>query len=114
MQARRDKLLKDTLELLKDATPEAQEHHMQQLHVQLDKMDIHEELVRFASHITNFELCIHSDASEKGKKIDFILQELFRETNTIASKCLDAELSGLTIIIKVELEKAREQAQNIV
>lgn len=114
LQARRDKLLKDTLELLKDVTSEAQEHHMQQLHMQLDKMDIHEELVRFASHIANFELCIQSETLEKGKKIDFILQELLRETNTIASKCLDAELSGLTIIIKVELEKAREQAQNIV
>lgn len=114
LQARRDKLLKDTLELLKDATSEAQEHHMQQLHVQLDKMDIHEELVRFNAHLANFELVIKSDSLEKGKKFDFILQELFRETNTIASKCLDAELSSLTIIIKVELEKAREQAQNIV
>ena len=114
LQTRREKLLKDTLELLKDATAEAQEHHMQQLHLQLDKMDIHEELVRFKSHLANLQQCIHNETLEKGKKIDFILQELLRETNTIASKCLDAELSSLTIIIKVELEKAREQAQNIV
>jgi uncharacterized protein (TIGR00255 family) len=111
---RREKLLKDTMELLKDTTDEAREHHMQQLHSQLERMEIHEEIVRFKTHIKNMELCIKDKSTEKGKKIDFILQELLRETNTIASKCLDAELSGYTITIKVELEKSREQAQNIV
>lgn len=114
LKERRAKLLKETMELLKDTTDEAREHHMQQLHAQLERMEIHEEIVRFKTHIKSMELCIKDKSSEKGKKIDFILQELLRETNTIASKCLDAELSGYTITIKVELEKAREQAQNIV
>ena len=48
------------------------------------------------------------------KKIDFTLQELFREINTMSSKCADTIMSNLAITIKVELEKAREQAQNIV
>ena len=114
LKERREKLLKDTMELLKDTTDEAREHHMQQMHAQLERMEIHEEIVRFKTHVKNMELCIKDKSIEKGKKIDFILQELLRETNTIASKCLDAELSSYTIAIKVELEKSREQAQNIV
>ena len=114
LKERRTKLQNETIELLKSASAESKEHHMQQLLAQIEKMDIHEELVRFKAHIKNLELCIKNSDLEKGKKIDFILQELFRETNTIAAKCMDAELSSLTIASKVELEKAREQAQNIV
>ena len=51
---------------------------------------------------------------EKGKRLDFTLQELMREINTIAAKCSDASMGARAIDIKVELEKAREQAQNIV
>ena len=114
LQKRRDKLHQETLELLKNASQEAQEHHLQQMHSQLEKMDIHEEMVRFETHLQHLAEFIKSKQIEKGKKIDFILQELFRETNTIASKSLDAQLGALTITMKVELEKAREQAQNIV
>lgn len=81
---------------------------------QLDRLDIHEEIVRFKTHIKSFSAIISSPDIETGKKLDFTLQELFRETNTIASKCSDAQISSLAIAIKVELEKAREQAQNIV
>lgn len=114
LQKRREKLHLETLELLKSSSPEAQEHHVQQMHAQMEKMDIHEEIVRFETHLHHVDEFIKSKQAEKGKKIDFILQELFRETNTIAAKCLDAQLSSLTITMKVELEKAREQAQNIV
>lgn len=82
---------------------------------QLDKIDIHEEIVRFKTHLDNLHTLIENiNIIEKGKKIDFILQELFREINTITSKCSDALISKIAIDIKVELEKAREQAQNIV
>ncbi len=81
---------------------------------QLDKIDIHEEIIRFKSHINSLIYLLEADLIEKGKKIDFILQELFREINTIAAKCSDSEISNLAINIKVEIEKAREQAQNIV
>lgn len=84
------------------------------LHNQLDKIDIHEEIVRFNSHLDNLFNCLESPCVEKGKKLDFTLQELFREINTMAAKCSDAQISGLAINIKVELEKAREQTQNIV
>lgn len=114
LQKRREKLHHDTLELLKTISADAQEHHIQQMHSQLERMDVHEEIVRFETHLQHLETFIAAAQPEKGKKIDFILQELFRETNTIAAKCLDAQLGALTITMKVELEKSREQAQNIV
>ncbi len=81
---------------------------------QLARMDIHEEIIRFKTHLESLSAIIDSDTIESGKKIDFTLQELVREINTIASKGSDAQMSRLAINTKVELEKAREQAQNIV
>lgn len=79
----------------------------------LDKIDIHEEITRFKSLSEQLKIVIDNKTHEKGKKIDFTLQELFREINTITSKCSDSQISRLAIDIKVELEKARELAQNI-
>ncbi len=79
----------------------------------LDKMDVHEEIVRFKTHLESLAKHIKTDLSEHGKRIDFTLQELGREINTIASKCASATISERTINVKVEIEKAREQAQNI-
>ncbi len=81
---------------------------------QLERMDIHEEIVRFKTHLDSLSSIIKADDIETGKKLDFTLQELFREINTIASKCNDSVISALSINTKVELEKSREQAQNIV
>ena len=80
----------------------------------LDKLDINEEIVRFKSHLKNLANHIETAKGEIGKKTDFILQEMAREINTIAAKCSDANISSKAINVKVELEKAREQAQNIV
>jgi uncharacterized protein (TIGR00255 family) len=76
-------------------------------------MDVHEEIVRFKTHLDNLAKHLNADMPEHGKRIDFTLQELGREVNTIASKCASATISEHTINIKVEIEKAREQAQNI-
>jgi len=84
------------------------------LYMTLDKIDIHEETVRFKSHLANLRDLIKSTTLEKGKRVDFTLQELSREINTIAAKASNAEISTMAVNIKVELEKAREQAQNIV
>ena len=81
---------------------------------QLERMDIHEEIVRFNNHLKSIKAIIASPEQESGKRLDFTLQELFREINTVASKCQDSFISNLAINIKVELEKAREQVQNIV
>ncbi|MFA5999074.1 MAG: YicC/YloC family endoribonuclease [Candidatus Babeliales bacterium] len=80
---------------------------------ELEKIDINEEIVRATSHVTNIVQILKEDNQSKGKKLDFTLQELNRETNTIASKCSQISISSLTIDIKTDLEKAREQAQNI-
>ena len=80
----------------------------------LDKLDINEEIVRFKSHLDNLDSHLESQKEEVGKKLDFTLQEMAREINTIAAKCSNAKISSKAINIKVEIEKVREQAQNIV
>jgi uncharacterized protein (TIGR00255 family) len=84
------------------------------MYAMLDKMDINEEIVRFKSHLKNLLALFESDDAEKGKRLDFTLQELGREVNTIAAKCSDATIGTMAINVKVELEKTREQTQNIV
>ncbi len=84
------------------------------LYAILDKIDIHEEIVRLNNHVKSLQQFLESATIEKGKKIDFTLQEMGREINTIAAKCSDSEISSHAIDIKVEIEKAREQVQNIV
>jgi uncharacterized protein (TIGR00255 family) len=107
-------LVNEELEGLETLQDDVAEPRRQVLYSMLDKIDIHEEIVRFKSHLANFSAQLVSPALEKGKKIDFTLQELAREINTIAAKCSDSTISGLAINVKVELEKAREQVQNIV
>lgn len=84
------------------------------LYTMLDKVDIHEEITRFTSHLNNLDTLLASAEVEKGKRLDFTLQELSREINTMSAKCADALISGHAVNIKVELEKIREQAQNLV
>ena len=77
-----------------------------------DKCDISEELARLKSHIEQYYFLV--DAKEKaGKKLDFLLQELQREANTILSKSGNLEISRLAIAIKTDIEKLREQVQNV-
>jgi uncharacterized protein (TIGR00255 family) len=77
-----------------------------------DKSDVTEEIVRLASHISQFrEMLKSGDAI--GRKIDFLIQEMNREINTIGSKTGDLDISRNVIEIKSELGKLREQVQNI-
>ena len=87
---------------------------LEDLYATLNKVDVHEEIIRFKSHLKSIESLFESDKKEKGKRFDFILQELLRETNTTMAKCSHYDISSVCVDIKVELEKAREQAQNIV
>ncbi len=77
-----------------------------------DKAAIDEELVRLASHFETFREIAESP-EPAGRKLDFLLQEMNRETNTMGSKCSNAEIAHLVVDIKAELEKIREQIQNI-
>ncbi|MEI6756423.1 MAG: YicC family protein [Chlorobium sp.] len=78
-----------------------------------DKLDITEELIRFASHNKFFLEELRNDESGTGRKLNFLLQEQLREANTIASKSQNAEISQKIVQIKEDLEKIREQLQNI-
>lgn len=84
------------------------------LYAMLDKIDIHEEITRLNNHLENLIAHLKSQEIEKGKRLDFTLQELGREINTIAAKCSDSTISSHAINVKVEIEKMREQIQNIV
>jgi uncharacterized protein (TIGR00255 family) len=77
-----------------------------------DRSNVTEELVRLKSHLTAFHQALQED-SPVGRKLDFLTQELFREVNTIGSKANDYEIARLTVDMKTELEKIREQVQNI-
>jgi uncharacterized protein (TIGR00255 family) len=77
-----------------------------------DRSDITEEIVRSESHLKQFRSMMESE-DPAGRALDFLLQELNREVNTIGSKGGDAELSHLVVMLKSELEKIREQVQNI-
>jgi uncharacterized protein (TIGR00255 family) len=84
----------------------------QEIALLAQKSDITEEIARLRSHIQQFA-SILSEGGNAGRKFDFILQEMHREVNTIASKSDDIKIINLTIEMKTEIEKLREQAQNI-
>ncbi len=79
-----------------------------------EKVDITEEVTRFNAHLTQFKSIIANEGGEgPGKKLEFLLQELNREANTIASKAQDAEIAHLVVEIKCGLDQIKEQLQNI-
>lgn len=84
----------------------------QEVAIFAEKSDITEEIVRFRSHIGQFLEMLHSDEAI-GRKVDFLIQEMNREVNTIGSKSSDADISRQVIEIKSELAKLREQVQNL-
>ncbi|MCX5816945.1 MAG: YicC family protein [Proteobacteria bacterium] len=85
---------------------------LQELAIYMERLDIAEEIMRLKGHIENFKGTLSSpDAA--GRKLDFIIQEMVRETNTIGSKSNDLYINERVVQIKVEIEKMREQAQNV-
>ena len=80
--------------------------------VYADKVAVAEETVRLRSHLDQLEKLMDSNEAI-GRKLDFLVQEINRETNTIGSKCSDLELTRIVVDIKAEIEKIREQIQNI-
>ncbi len=84
----------------------------QEVAVMADKTDVTEEIVRLRCHISQFTLFL-TEQSGIGRKLDFLIQEFLREVNTLASKINDAAVAHLTVDLKSELEKMREQVQNI-
>ncbi len=93
---------------------ESEKLKLDELYSVVNKIDINEEITRFDSHLKIIKTVLKDKALTKGKRLDFILQELVRELNTINAKSGSFDISSLAVDIKVELEKAREQVQNIV
>lgn len=85
---------------------------LQEMALYMERVDIAEEIVRLNGHLKNFRDTLESP-EEVGRKLDFIIQEMVRETNTIGSKSNDLYISERVVQIKVEIEKMREQAQNV-
>ena len=77
-----------------------------------DRIAVDEETVRLESHLTSLEQILNSEGAV-GRKLDFLVQEINREANTIGSKAQDLEIDRIVVDIKSEVEKIREQVQNI-
>ena len=79
-----------------------------------ERGDISEELTRLGSHVEQFESALGAPEGEPiGRRLDFLLQEMVREANTLGAKAQDAHVSQLVVAMKVELERLREQVQNV-
>jgi uncharacterized protein (TIGR00255 family) len=86
----------------------------QEIAILAERTDVTEEITRLGSHMGQFRAMVSGAGPEPiGRKLDFLIQEMGREVNTIASKALDADISLQVVNIKAELEKIREQVQNI-
>jgi uncharacterized protein (TIGR00255 family) len=132
--SRRLDIIADGVAAIRRAAPEAVQRYRKQLHTRIrqaglelpldderlakevvffaDRCDISEELTRLESHLRQFRDCLKSD-EPVGRTLDFLAQEMNREINTIGSKANDAEISQQVVRMKAELEKIREQVQNI-
>ena len=117
MQSAPEILKRRLLERISELSPEVQiDPHRLAVEVALlaDRVDISEEIARLEIHLNQFRLIIddgHTDGV--GRKLDFTTQEIGRELNTIGSKCQNAFVQGIVVEAKAELERIREQVQNI-
>ncbi len=109
----RDRLAQRVREALADnrVTPD-ESRLLTEVAVYADRIAIDEELVRLKTHFSSMEEMLH-DSGPVGRKLDFLVQEMNREINTVGSKCNDAPVAALVVEVKHGLEKIREQIQNL-
>lgn len=98
--------------LLGGKTPVAREDLAREIALLADKLDVSEELTRLASHLAQFEGFL-AKGGRVGRQLDFLAQEIFREVNTIGSKCSDATVAHWVVEAKTHVERLREQVQNV-
>lgn len=108
----KEKLLKKVLTLMNDSALINEKRLEMEITMLADKLDITEECTRLDSHIKYFKEYSSSDELA-GRRLNFLLQEMNREINTMGSKSLDADISQKIAVMKEELEKIREQIQNV-
>lgn len=107
------KKLKERLELALSEPLEWEERIAREVALLAEKMDVTEELVRLRAHIDQFRQHLASTEKAVGRTLDFLTQEMHREINTLGSKSSDSEISLYVVKMKSELDKIREQVQNI-
>ena len=122
------------MEIIEERSPQVNENYRERLYAKLkeilddknidesriltetalfaDKTAVDEETVRLRSHIDQFRSLLELD-EPVGRKLDFLIQEFNREVNTIGSKAQDAEITKIVVELKSEIEKVREQVQNV-
>lgn len=108
-----EKLNNRIKELIEDAAAIPEERILTEVAIFADKSNITEELVRLDSHMKQLDSILSGSSGPVGKKLDFLVQEMNREANTIGSKANDLEITSLMLETKSEIEKIREQVQNI-
>ncbi len=106
----KERLLQKINEFVESDAPD--DRVLKEIAIYSDKIDITEEILRFKSHIDQFSAILQNDDAV-GRKMDFLIQEMIREINTIASKSSEVAISRSVIEVKTELERIREQVQNI-
>ena len=104
--------LRNKLSELLSSTDKSEEMILAEAALYADRIATDEELVHLQSHLSQFRSMLNS-GSPIGRKLDFLVQEFNREANTIGSKCTDSDISYLVVDLKSEIEKIREQIQNI-
>lgn len=111
----RKKLFERMEEVLKQIGQgtETEERLLREVALFAEKVDITEEITRFRSHLDQFHGFLATKSGSAGRKMDFLIQEMGREVNTIGSKSLESKISHFVVEMKGELEKMREQIQNI-
>lgn len=107
----KEKLLERIAELLGDVKVD-ESRLMTEVAIMADKLAVDEEIVRLKSHISQFYEMLESD-EPIGRKMDFLIQEMNREINTTGSKTNDIEVTQIVVDVKAEIEKIREQVQNV-
>ncbi len=113
VEAYAEKLKNRMKELIGNTVTVPEDRILLEAAVFADKCSITEELVRLDSHIIQLKTIITNSNQPDGKKLDFLIQEMNREANTIGSKANDMEITNIMLEIKSEIEKIREQVQNI-
>lgn len=105
--------LKERMEEIFARTEELDERLLREVAMFAERVDISEEITRFRSHLVQYRDHLKERAGPAGRKMDFLTQEMGREINTIGSKSMDSRISHFVVDVKSELEKVREQIQNI-
>jgi uncharacterized protein (TIGR00255 family) len=115
LDAARERLRRRTAQLESETGIVDQARLHQEIVLAADRLDVTEEIVRLRSHLDQFRKLVESGAPGNpiGRRLEFLLQELGREANTIGSKASDAPVAHLIVELKNELERLREQVQNV-